>query len=180
MQYFFNTDILELVEKAEKSQKRENKYLEEAKDLLKKRNKLIRIADKNPGGGLLSMSMITTIMHQTLMTKSKFGPWKIGHYAECLGINLKGVPSLMLPRLLLLLAVSTTCSPLYSPILGQGSKRGHFQETKEMSFVTFASVPQATDRCFQCREFGHWRRYHYNGGASAQQTEAVVTKEEAK
>ena len=49
MQYFFNTDILELVEKAEKSQKRENKYLEEAKDLLKKRNKLIRIADKSPG-----------------------------------------------------------------------------------------------------------------------------------
>ena len=49
MQYFFNTDVLELVEKAEKSQKRENKYLEEAKDLLKKRNKLIRIADKTPG-----------------------------------------------------------------------------------------------------------------------------------
>ena len=87
VQYFFNTDVLELVEKAEKSQKRENEYLEEAKDLLKKRNKLIEIADKSPGVGLLSMSTITKIMHRTLMIKRKLGPRKTGHYVEYLGIN---------------------------------------------------------------------------------------------
>ena len=52
IQFRFNHEILELLERVEKSAKiKENKYLDEIKLLIKNRNKLICIADKSPGGG---------------------------------------------------------------------------------------------------------------------------------
>ena len=51
IQYRFNCEILELVEKAEASAKLNgNKHLEELKSNVKNRIKLIRIADKSLGG----------------------------------------------------------------------------------------------------------------------------------
>ena len=51
IQFNFNCEILDLIDKAEKATKKENKHLKEVKDLIARRNKLIRIADKSPGGG---------------------------------------------------------------------------------------------------------------------------------
>ena len=52
IQFRFNCEILELIEKAELSAKiKENKYLEELKASIKNRNKLIRLAVSPPGGG---------------------------------------------------------------------------------------------------------------------------------
>ena len=53
IQFFFNLHIIELIEKAEKLQKRDIRPLEDAKDLLCRRNRLIILADKSPGGGCL-------------------------------------------------------------------------------------------------------------------------------
>ena len=51
IQFRFNCEMLELVEKAEASAKlKGNKHLEELKSNVKNRIKLIRIADKSPGG----------------------------------------------------------------------------------------------------------------------------------
>ena len=54
IQYRFNCEMPELVEKAEASAKlKGNKHLEELKSNVKNRIKLIRIADKSPVGGKL-------------------------------------------------------------------------------------------------------------------------------
>ena len=49
VQFRFNCEIIDLIERAESSAKlKGNKHLEEAKQNIKNRNKLIRIADKSP------------------------------------------------------------------------------------------------------------------------------------
>ena len=53
MQFNFNSEILEHLDKLEKSARiKDNKHLDELRVLLNKRNKLIRIADRSPGGGV--------------------------------------------------------------------------------------------------------------------------------
>lgn len=50
IQFNFNCELLDLIEKAEKAVKKENKHLSQVKVLINKRNKLIRIAGKSSGG----------------------------------------------------------------------------------------------------------------------------------
>ena len=62
--------------------------------------------------------------------------------------------------------------------IGARGRSMPFQCSDRNIFRDFSAVKgqQPTDRCFQCGEFGHWRRFHKI--IPAQQTEAAVAKED--
>ena len=70
-----------------------------------------------------------------------------------------------------MLFAAVSAIPLMVPIRGQG-----FSTRPSNFFRDFRpfKVPQTNDKCLQCGEFGHWRRFRYN--TSAQQTEATAAK----
>ena len=177
IQFNFNCEILDLIDKAEKATKKENKHLKEVKDLITRRNKLIKIADKSPGG------WVTVEEYDNDDIASDSDDQRKIRYAENRAIKKMAKSKATSKRFHPTATVSS--ANFGAPIrqLSDSNYQGPRQITQQSGqqnsernvFRDFrkSRTPQPTDRCFQCGEPGHWRSFHRQQGQ-------LGTKEEYK
>lgn len=172
IQFRFNSELLELLDKVERSAKiKENKHLDELKSLIENRNKFICIADKSPGGWL------TVAEYQDDDIASDSDDQKKIRAAEARALRKKKLSQTPFKRY----NYSSNLPAVPENRTGSGGEsqlqqslvRSKVSQGDRNLFRDFGSkrIPQPSDRCFECGQLGHWCRFH-------KQPEVAQTKEE--